>query len=101
MKKNIQFKSVEDLFAGRVRGNQLMLSSLGMDTGTARMLWKSPMMKEITWLDLDDNRLGDDGVGDLANCEFLKNLQYLNLNKNGVTDSGLKMLSQSKFLGNG
>lgn len=99
MKMKIQFKSVEDLFAGRLRGNQLMMSSLGVDAGTAGLLWKSPMMKAITWLDLDDNRLGDDGVGELADCEFLENLQYLNLNKNGVTDSGLKRLSQSKFLG--
>lgn len=99
MKQKIKFKDAEDLFAGRVRGNQLMLSSLGIEADTARLLWKSPRMKEITWLDFDDNRLGDEGVKDLADCEFLVNLQYLNLNKNGVTDSGIKALSRSKYLG--
>ncbi len=99
MKKTIQFKSAEDLFAGRLRGNQLMLSSLAIGPEAARLLWKSPRMKEITWLDFDDNRLGDEGVGELAVCEFLINLQYLNLNKNGVKDGGLKLLSRSKNLG--
>ena len=98
MKANTKFNDADDLFAGRLRGNQLMLSSLGVGPETARLLWKSPRMQEVTWLDLDDNRLGDAGVSDLANCEFLENLQYLNLNKNGVTDAGLGKLSQSKFL---
>ncbi len=94
----MRFKDSDDLFSGRLRGNQLMLSSLGLDPKTARLLWNSPRMKEITWLDLDDNQLGDDGVSELAGCVHLVNVQYLNLNSNEVSDAGLKKLSQSKYL---
>ena len=86
------------MFAGRLRGNQLMLSSLGIVPETARLLWSAPRMKEITWLDLDDNSLGDEGVRELSACQYLTNVQYLNLNQNGVTDAGLAMLSRSLFL---
>ena len=35
---------------------------------------------------------------ELAECDLLKNVQYLNLNQNGITDEGLTFLSKSKFL---
>lgn len=97
MNKKI-YTTDKDLFSGRLRGNQLMLSGQGITPEVARLLWNSPRMKEVSWLDLDDNRLGDEGVIELSRCEFLINVQYLNLNKNGITDKGLTALAQSKCL---
>ena len=75
-----------------------MLSGLGLTAEEARLLWQTPRMKEVSWLDLDDNQLGDAGLAELAVCEHLENIQYLNLNKNGLTDKGLQTLAQSKCL---
>ena len=98
MNESLRFKTVNDIFTGRRRGNQLMASGQGITTEEARLLWASSDMTEITWLDLDDNRLGDDGVEDLANCPLVENVQYLNLNGNGVSDKGLQALANSKYL---
>ncbi|HJO01067.1 MAG TPA: hypothetical protein QGF86_09405 [Nitrospinaceae bacterium] len=95
---NRQFNTAEDIFAGRLRGNQLMASGIALTPDVIRLLWTSETMKEITWLDLDDNQLGDEGVRELADCELLASIQYLNLNKNGVTDEGLIHLARSKYL---
>ena len=75
-----------------------MASGVPLTPDSARLLWASEIMKEVTWLDLGDNQLGDEGVGELADCALLANVQYLNLNKNGVTDEGLVLLSRSKYL---
>ena len=93
-----KFTDVESIFEGRLRGNQAMLSGLGLTPEEARLLWQAPRMQEVSWLDLDDNQLGDAGLVELAECEYLENIQYLNLNKNGVTDTGLQKLAQSKCL---
>jgi len=98
MAKRAPFTEVEAIFEGRLRGNQAMLSGLGLTPEEACLLWRSPRMLEVSWLDLDDNRLGDEGVGDLAVCENLVNIQYLNLNNNGITDAGLRTLAESKCL---
>jgi hypothetical protein len=98
MSENCRFKNVEEIFEGRLRGNQLMLSGKGLNAEEARLLWQSPRMEEISWLDLDDNNLGDQGVQDMVECAFLKNVQYLNLNKNSVSDEGLKFLAKAKHL---
>ena len=92
------FKSVEEIFEGRLRGNQCMLSGLGLSPEEARLLWQTEKMKEVSWLDLDDNALGDEGVQELAACPLMENVQYLNLNKNGITDRGLKYLAESQCL---
>jgi GTP pyrophosphokinase len=99
MSEALRFKSADEIYKGRLRGNQLMLSGLKIGPGEARLLWGSANMAEITWLDLDDNFLGDEGVAELAVCPHLSNLQYLNLNKNRITDAGLIKLAQSAFLG--
>ncbi|MCZ6513373.1 MAG: hypothetical protein O6857_05540 [Nitrospinae bacterium] len=98
MVQRTKFEDVESIFEGRLRGNQAMLSGLGLTAEEARLLWQAPRLKEVSWLDLDDNQLGDDGVAELAQCELLDNVQYLNLNKNGVTDAGLRKLAASKCL---
>jgi len=99
MSENCRFKNVEEIFEGRLRGNQLMLSGKGLNAEEARLLWQSPRMEEVSWLDLDDNNLGDQGVQDMVECAFLKNVQYLNLNQNSVSDEGLKFLAKAKHLG--
>ena len=93
-----EFADADSIFEGRLRGNQAMLSGLGLEPEEARLLWASPRIQEVSWLDLDDNALGDAGVAELAECKLLANVQYLNLNKNGVTDLGLQKLAQSKIL---
>ena len=98
MSEPVKFATVEDIFNGRLRGNQLMASGIHLGPEEARLLWNSPKMAQVNWLDLDDNRLGDEGVKDLAECGYLTNIQYLNLNKNGVSDAGVKLLAQSKNL---
>ncbi len=98
MAQRTQFTDVESIFEGRLRGNQAMLSGLGLTPEEARLLWQAPRLQEVSWLDLDDNCLGDAGLGELTECEHLENIQYLNLNKNGVTDAGLQKLAQSKCL---
>jgi len=98
MAQRTQFTDVESIFEGRLRGNQAMLSGVGLTMEEARLLWQTPRMKEVSWLDLDDNQLGDAGLAELAECEYLENIQYLNLNKNGLTDKGLQTLAQSKCL---
>ncbi len=99
MSENCRFENVAAIFAGRLRGNQLMLSGKGLTPEEARILWRSPRMQEVSWLDLDDNNLGDKGVAELAECTFLKNVQYLNLNRNNLSDAGLKFLADAKHLG--
>ncbi|TDJ51374.1 MAG: hypothetical protein E2O44_02265 [Nitrospina sp.] len=93
-----KFATADAIFEGRLRGNQAMLSGLRLTPDEARLLWASPRIHEVSWLDLDDNALGDAGIAELAECEALANIQYLNLNKNGVTDLGLQKLAQSKIL---
>ena len=93
-----RIKTAEDIYKGRLRGNQLMASGVPLTPDSARLLWSSARMREVTWLDLGDNQLGDAGVSELAECELLINVQYLNLSKNGVTDQGLVLLSRSKYL---
>jgi len=95
---NEKFKTANEIFEGRLRGNQLMASGIHLDHVDARLLWNSKRMEGVTWLDLDDNKLGDDGVKELAECALLVNIQYLNLNSNGVTDEGLRCLAHSKYL---
>lgn len=99
MNENCRFNSVEEIFEGRLRGNQLMLSGKGLSAEEARLLWQATKMLEISWLDLDDNNLGDQGVQELAECAFLENVQYLNLNQNDLSDEGLKSLANAKHLG--
>jgi Ran GTPase-activating protein (RanGAP) involved in mRNA processing and transport len=94
----VKFKDAESLFEGRLRGNQLMLSGRGLCPGEARLIADSPRLLEVTWLDLDDNRLGDEGVKILAASAGLANVQYLNLNGNQVTDEGVKTLAGSPHL---
>lgn len=89
---------LESILAGRVRGNQMMLSGVGLTPVEARLLWQYPALEEISWLDLDDNRLGDEGVSDLAGCKFLNNVQYLNLNSNDISDAGILILAGSIHL---
>ena len=98
MAKNSQILTVDDIYEGRLRGNQLMASGVALTPDSARLLWASKIMEKVTWLDLGDNHLGDIGVGELAKCELLANVQYLNLSKNEVTDEGLTLLSKSKYL---
>ena len=94
----IEIHSVEDIYEGRLRGNQLMASGIPLTPESARYLWSSTQMINVSWLDLADNQLGDTGLIELAECGLLKNVQYLNLNQNGITDEGLTFLSKSKFL---
>jgi hypothetical protein len=90
--------TAEDIYEGRLRGNQLMASGIPLTPESARYLWSSSRMAGVTWLDLADNQLGDAGLIELSDCELLKNIQYLNLNQNGITDKGLTFLSKSKYL---
>ena len=60
MVQRTKFTDVESIFEGRLRGNQAMLSGLGLTPEEARLLWQAPRMKEVSWLDLDDNHLGDE-----------------------------------------
>ena len=99
MSQETRFENVDMIFEGHLRGNQLMLSGKGLTAEEARLLWESPRMQEVSWLDLDDNQLGDEGIQDLVNCPLLKNIQYLNLNKNSISDQGLEILAKAKFLG--
>ena len=99
MNENSRFENVEAIFEGRLRGNQLMLSGKGLTPEEARLLWQSPRMQEVSWLDLDDNNFGDQGVQELVECAFLENVQYLNLNQNNVSDEGLEFLADAKYLG--
>ena len=96
--KEVRIHTVEDIYKGRLRGNQLMASGIPLTPESARLLWASARMAEVTWLDLADNQLGDVGLLELADCSLLTNVQYLNLNRNGVTDEGLTYLSKSKYL---
>ena len=99
MSQDTRFENVEMIFEGNLRGNQLMLSGKGITAEEARLLWGSPRMKEVSWLDLDDNKLGDEGIQNLINCPLLENIQYLNLSKNGISDHGLEILAKAEFLG--
>ncbi|MBT3922793.1 MAG: hypothetical protein HOF21_09480 [Nitrospina sp.] len=99
MNENCRFKNADEIFEGRLRGNQLMLSGKGLSFEEARFLWQATKMREISWLDLDDNNLGDQGVQELVECAFLENVQYLNLNQNNISDEGLKVLASAKYLG--
>ena len=99
MSQDTRFENVEMIFEGSLRGNQLMLSGKGLTVEEAKLLWESPRMKEVSWLDLDDNKLGDEGIQDLINAPVLENIQYLNLSKNGISDQGLEILAKAEFLG--
>ena len=83
MSQKIRFDNVEIILKGRLRGNQLMLSGKDLTAEEAKLLWESPKMKEISWLDLADNNLGDEGIRGLVDCPALENIQYFSyyLNK--------------------
>ena len=98
MMNKTEIHTAEDIYEGRLRGNQLMASGIPLTPESARYLWSSIKMVGVSWLDLADNQLGDVGLIELAECDLLKNVQYLNLNQNGITDEGLTFLSKSKFL---
>ena len=87
MSEPVKFATVEDIFNGRLRGNQLMASGIHLGPEEARLLWNSPKMAQVNWLDLDDNRLGDEGVKDLAECGYLTNIQYFVYYKLDATTS--------------
>ena len=95
-----KFNAAEELYEGRLRGNQLMASGVDLSSEEAKLLWCSERMKEISWLDLADNKLGNQGVKDLSECALLENVQYLNLNNNEVGDEGLVYLANSPYLKN-
>ncbi len=99
MSDAIRFSSFDEVVAGRIRGNQLMLSGAGLTPDEANLLWKSPRLLEISWLDLEDNKLGDQGVIDLSQSEYVENVQMLSLTRNQITDEGLKQLATSPHLG--
>ena len=90
-----KFSSAEEICKGRLRGNQLMASGIDLSIEEVKLLCKSERIKEVSWLDLADNKLCDQGVMELAKCELLKNVQYLNLNNNQIGDEGLKSLANS------
>ena len=69
MTEQSKFADAEAIFSGRLRGNQLMLSGRNLGPDEMRLLWQSSKMTGVTWLDLDDNRLGDEGVKELAESE--------------------------------
>lgn len=94
------FNTAEEIYRGRLRGNQLIASGINLSPPKAKLLWESERIKEVSWLDLADNKLGDQGVKELSECELLKNVQYLNLNNNQVGDKGLIFLSKSPYLVN-
>jgi hypothetical protein len=98
MSENGRFTNVDEIFEGRLRGNQLMLSGKGLTPEEAQLLWQTPRMQEVSWLDLDDNNLGDQGIKGLVECAFLQNVQYLNLNQNNVSDEGLRFLANAQHL---
>jgi Ran GTPase-activating protein (RanGAP) involved in mRNA processing and transport len=98
MSESSRFDNVDEIFEGRLRGNQLMLSGKGLTPEEAELLWQAPKMQEVSWLDLDDNNLGDHGVQGLVECGYLENVQYLNLNQNNVSDEGLRFLADAKYL---
>ena len=94
----VKFKDVDSIYEGRLRGNQLMLSGLNLTLDEIFLLCNSSKIEEVSWLDLDDNRLGDEGIKVLAECKFLTHIQYLNLNSNNISDMGIKALANSLFL---
>jgi len=99
MNDKVRFASFEELVQGRCRHNQLMLSGMSLTAKEARLLWESPKLLEINWLDLEDNQLGDDGVAGLADSPNAANVQMLSLTRNNITDEGLKRLAASPHLG--
>jgi len=42
MVQRTKFADVESIFEGRLRGNQAMLSGLGLTPEEARLLWQTP-----------------------------------------------------------
>ena len=66
MSQKTRFENVEIIFEGRLRGNQLMLSGKDLTAEEAKLLWESPKMIEVSWLDLADNNLGDEGIRGLV-----------------------------------
>ncbi len=100
-----KFNTAEELYEGRLRGNQLMASGIDLGPEEARLLWGSEKIKGVSWLDLADNKLGDQGVKELSECELLKNVQYLNLKhlhlkQNEIKGEGIIALFQSATLDN-
>ena len=51
MAEGARFENVDMIFEGRIRGNQLMLSGKYLTAEEAKLLWESPRMKDISWLD--------------------------------------------------
>ncbi|MBT5986888.1 MAG: hypothetical protein HOG74_09865, partial [Nitrospina sp.] len=63
-----KIQNAEDIYEGRLRGNQLMASGISLTPESARYLWSSVRMVDVSWLDLADNQLGDVGLIELAEC---------------------------------
>ena len=70
-----EIHNAEDIYEGRLRGNQLMASAIPLTPESARYLWSSIRMVDVTWLDLADNQLGYAGLIELAECDLLKNVR--------------------------
>jgi uncharacterized protein (TIGR02996 family) len=71
------------------------------DAGKRRKaLFASDTLARLTRLDLNDNKLGDDGVRALAGCAHLANLTRLDLANNEISASGAQALALSPHLAN-
>jgi uncharacterized protein (TIGR02996 family) len=58
----------------------------------------SPFMQRVSYLDLSNNSVRDQGARCIANAHFLSHVHGLNLSTGGIGDAGLKALGASLHL---
>jgi len=76
-------------------GCRLTLHQAGDDPS---VLAACPLLEQVTYLDLSENSLGDDGLVAFLESPYLGHLQCLNLASNGILPGGIQALVMARSL---
>jgi hypothetical protein len=86
-------KRLEDLFSSTpVLSVSLRSAKVGETAGILPELVKRFAFSRLLGLDLDNQRIGDEGLAALLASPHVRKLRYLSLNNNGLSERGIELL---------
>lgn len=98
--RNRKITTFEMFIKSRIETNPrvLNMAKMEIDSLEATYLSQYPAVKDVEFLDLRKNHLGDSGLIAITNSEILMNIKELDVRNNSITRDGLTALSQSETL---